>query len=173
MSSPRTETTDTIDTILGVKPGDAIAQLRGQKPELARQDQAYYRSIFEPSAESAAQLSLRNRALVAIRVASHTGSTAVVNWYTELARTNGATPGELERAEDLTNTWSTPTVLGAAMRHADLGTTSPSAATAADLQRLQDAGFTPAGIVALSQTIAFVSYQLRLIAALRALGATK
>ncbi len=36
---------------------------------------------------------------------------------------------------------------------------------------LSDAGLSPQGIAALSQVVAYVSYQLRLIATLRALGA--
>ena len=46
----------------------------------------------------------------------------------------------------------------------------PAAVRPADLRALKDAGYSPAGILSLSQTIAFVSYQLRLIAGLRALG---
>ncbi len=38
------------------------------------------------------------------------------------------------------------------------------------MQLLKEAGFSPAGILSLSQTIAFVNYQLRLIAGLRAFG---
>jgi uncharacterized protein YciW len=170
MAIPQTDQRDTIDAILGVKPGSNIAELRARKPELAEELEAFYQSIFEPSSESAAQLSVRNRALVAVRVASHTGSAAVSAWYQQLAFEHGATRDEIGRVEDLTNTWSTPTTLGAAIRHADLLTTTPSATSAADLQALKEAGLTPAGIVSLSQTIAFVSYQLRLIAALRALG---
>jgi uncharacterized protein YciW len=167
---PQSETRDTIDAILGVEPGSGLAELRERKPELAEQLEAYYRSIFEPTAESAAQFSVRDRALVAVRVASHTGSAAVTSWYERLALKHGATHDELARVGDLANAWSAPTVLAAAIRHADLLTTTPSAATSADLQALKEAGFTPAGIVTLSQTIAFVSYQLRLIAALRAIG---
>jgi len=166
------ETTDTIDAILGVDASSSIAQLRAKKPELAQQLQDYYLSIFAPTPESAAQLSLHDRALVAVRVAAHTKSQAVEDWYAELARASGATTVDIERTEDLTNTWSTPSPLGVAIQHADLLTTAPASATADDLQRLKDAGFTPVGILSLSQTIAFVSYQLRLIAALRALGAS-
>lgn len=165
-------TIDTIDTILGVDPGNRITELRAAKPELAVQLQDYYLAIFEPTPESAAALSVHDRALVAVRVAAHTRSDAVAAWYAEVAHANGATDNEIERARDLTNAWSTPSPLGAAIQHADLLTTEPSAATKEDLERLEAAGFTPAGIVSLSQTIAFVSYQLRLIAALRALGAT-
>jgi uncharacterized protein YciW len=165
-----TETIDTIDAILGVEPGSAIAALRAEKPELARQDQAYYLAIFDPTPASAAELSLRDRALVGVRVASHTGSAAVADWYAAIAAEQGASANEIEQVRDLTNTWSTPSQLGAALRHTDLLTTAPSTATAQDLQNLKDAGLTPAGILSLSQTIAFVSYQLRLIAGLRALG---
>jgi uncharacterized protein YciW len=49
-------------------------------------------------------------------------------------------------------------------------TATPSRADAAHLRALKDAGYSPAGILSLAQTIAFVSYQLRLIAGLRALG---
>jgi len=38
---------------------------------------------------------------------------------------------------------------------------------------LKDAGYTPAGILSLAQTIAFVNYQLRLIAGLRTFGESK
>ena len=58
----------------------------------------------------------------------------------------------------------------AAVRHADLLTKRPADAQASDLQALKDAGFTPAGILSLSQVIAFTNYQLRLIAGLRAFG---
>ena len=170
MTTTPIETRDTIDTILGVEPGRAVATLREAKPELARQDQAYYLAIFDPTPASAAELSLHDRALIALRVASHTRSAAVADWYAALAEAEGATANEIEQARDLTNAWSTPTKMGAALRHTDLLTTAPSAATAQDLQNLKDAGLTPAGILSLSQTIAFVSYQLRLIAALRALG---
>lgn len=173
MTTTSVETRDTIDAILGVAPGSTIAALRAEKPVLAQQDQAYYEAIFDPTPASREAFSLRDRALVAVRVASHTRSTAVIDWYTALAASEGASDNEIERVQDLTNTWSADSVLGAAIRHADLLTTSPSAATADDLQQLKTAGFTPAGILALSQTIAFVSYQLRLIAGLRALGATR
>jgi uncharacterized protein YciW len=170
MTTSTVETRDTIDAILGIEPGSTIAALREAKPELARQDQAYYLAIFDPIPASAAELSLRDRALVAVRVASHTNSAAVADWYAAIATAQGADPNEIAQVRDLTNAWSTPTKLGAAIRHTDLLTTAPSAATAQDLQNLKDAGLTPAGILSLSQTIAFVSYQLRSIATLRALG---
>jgi CMD domain protein len=170
VSATRAVTTDVINAILGVDDGDRIAELRNKKPLLAEQLQAYYSSIFEPEEASIAALPLTDRFLVAVRVASHTGSTAVVRWYGDLATSAGVSSEQLERARDIGTPWSEPTRLGAAIRHADLLTTRPSDARPSDLRALKDAGLSPAGIVSLSQVIAFVSYQLRLIAGLRAFG---
>ncbi len=163
-------TADVINTILRVHAGVKIAERRDQKPVLAQELQAYYRSIFEPDSTSAAAFPLADRYLVAIRVASHTQSEAVANWNADLAVAAGIPPEEIERGRDVSIPRSDSSPLGGAIRHADLLTTSPSSARPSDLQALKDAGFTPAGILSLSQVIAFVSYQLRLIAGLRTFG---
>ena len=49
MTTTPIDTRDTIDAILNVEPGSAIGALREAKPELARQDQAYYLAIFDPT----------------------------------------------------------------------------------------------------------------------------
>jgi uncharacterized protein YciW len=170
MTDSAVATADVIDQIIGGDPTGRIAALRAQKPELADELQAYYRSIFAPSDRSAAEFAPIDRALVAIRVAAHTGSTAVVDWYARLAEEHGADPALIARAKDVDTPWDDNTKLGAAIGRADLVTLRPADTQASDIQLLKDAGFSPAGILSLSQTIAFVSYQLRLIAGLRALG---
>jgi CMD domain protein len=172
VSSAPAVAADAIDAILGVADGGPIAALRGQRPHLATEMQAYYLALFEPEAASAAAFSLLDRFLVAVRVASHTGSAAVADWYADLALANGAERETLARVRDVAAPWSDATRLGAAIRHADLLTLRPVAASPADLQALKDAGYTPAGILSLSQTVAFVNYQVRLIAGLRAFGAS-
>lgn len=168
MHQPSTETADVIDAILQTAPDGKIAELRAKKPVLAAELQAYYRSIFAPAPDSAAAFPLVERALVAVRVASFTRSQAVADWYADLAAREGAVPEAIDRARDANRPWKNDTRLGAAMRHADLLTSRVSTARRSDLDALKLAGFTPAGILSLSQTIAFVSYQLRLIAGLRA-----
>ena len=163
-------TGDVINRILGVGDNGPIAALRNQKPILAKELQAYYRSLFQPEAASAAALPLADRYQVAVRVASHTGSAAVAAWYATLAGQTGIPNATIARLGDLADLWDEQTALGAAIRHADLLTTRPGAAQKADLTALTVAGYSPAGILSLAQTIAFVSYQLRLIAGLRALG---
>jgi CMD domain protein len=169
--SATAQTTDVIDRILGIGEAGPVAEIRRQKPLLAEQLQAYYQSIFDPTAVSARALSVADRAVVAVRVASFTRSEAVAAWYAELAAENGVSAETIARARDIATPWTEDNALGAAIRHADLLTTRPSDSRQSDLQALKDAGLTPAGILSLSQTIAFVSYQLRLIAGLRAFGA--
>ncbi len=60
----------------------------------------------------------------------------------------------------------------ATLRHVDLVTDRPKDATQADIAALLAAGIGEADIVRLSQLIAFVNYQVRVIAGLRLIGAT-
>ena len=57
--------------------------------------------------------------------------------------------------------------LRAILRHTDLVTVDPKEATGGDIAALRSAGLDDADIVRLSELIAFVSYQIRLVAGLR------
>jgi CMD domain protein len=170
MTAPTITTPDVLHAILGVDEDSPIARLRWQKPALVSELQDYYLAVFEPDPASAAALPIETRLLVAIRVASHTGSAAVVDWYTTLAQQAGLDAPAIDQAQDTGQGVGDAGATGAALRHADLLTLRPSDATPDDLQALKDAGYTAAGIVSLSQVIAFVSYQVRLVAGFRALG---
>jgi len=60
--------------------------------------------------------------------------------------------------------------LSAALVHAHLLVLHPRDAKAADLQALLDAGWSTADIVTLSQLVAFLSFQIRVVVSLRALA---
>jgi uncharacterized protein YciW len=164
------QATDVIDRLLGLSSGSAAAKLRDAKPEYRDDLQNYYRSIFEPDADSAAAFSLADRGLVAVRVASHTGSTSAADWYADVARSAGANEETIERARAVGTPWTDDSVLAAAMRRADRVTVEPVTTTAQHIRELENAGLSSAGILSLSQVIAFVSYQVRLVAGLRAFG---
>ena len=57
--------------------------------------------------------------------------------------------------------------LRAILRHTDLVAVNPKEATSGDVSALQSAGMTDADIVRLSELIAFVSYQIRVVDGLR------
>ncbi len=161
---------DVIDQLLGTDASAAIRDLRGQKPELASQMQAYYDAVFDPDAESAAALSPAERCLIALRTAAHTHSNAAMDWYAARARDTNVDTGDIDRAADLERLWPANPRLHAIMRHVDLIVARPAESRKEDIEALETAGVSPAGIVALSQTVAYVSYQVRLVATFRALG---
>ena len=65
---------------------------------------------------------------------------------------------------------SGPARLDAILRHVTLVATAPGSATRARLDALRDVGLAPRDIVVLAQIVAFVSYQVRVVAGLRALA---
>jgi uncharacterized protein YciW len=162
--------TDVIDSILGPHSAAAVSLLRGEKPELAAQMQDYYNAVFEPAPDSAQALSPAERWLIAVRTASRTKSAIVVEWYSEQALRSGVDTDAIAKTADSALPWVGEPRMTAIMRHVDLIVSHPGDSSRADIDALLNAGLTPAAIVALSQVVAYVSYQLRLIAAFRALG---
>jgi alkylhydroperoxidase domain protein len=141
-------TTDIIAELSGIEPGSALAELRAQRPEAMTHAQGSYAALFDPTVVRG--LSRTERLAVAERVASRHASTAAAAHY-RVGRTE------------------TPR-LQAMLQHADLLSTRPREAGPEDLQALADAGLSTQSIVTLSQTIGFVSFQVRVIATLRLLG---
>ena len=161
---------DVIDSILGPESAIAVSVLRSEKPELAAQMQDYYDAVFDPAPDSAQALSPAKRWLIAVRTASHTKSAAVVEWYSAQALRSGVDENSIAKAANVSKHWTDEPGMTAILRHVDLIVTHPVDSSRFNIEALSDAGLTPAEIVALSQVVAYVSYQLRLIAAFRALG---
>lgn len=161
---------DVIDSMLGDKVALRIAPLRRSKPELASQMQAYYDTLFDPVADSEAELPTPLRWLIALRVACHIGIDDVSNWYRSRAREAGIADDAIAAIGTLQPYVEGDRLLVSIIRHVDLLTLTPSSTTKSDLDRLDAAGVSPRGIVAISQIVAYVSYQARLVATLRALG---
>ncbi len=163
---------DVIDSILGQPGAGAVAALRSQKPELAVQMQDYYDAVFRPSADSAATLPHAERWLIAIRTASHTRSQSAVDWYSAQALNSGVGEELITKANNTAEAWNGDPRTTAIMRHVDLIVTHPVDSSKTDIEALANAELSSMAIVALSQVVAYVSYQVRLIATLRALGAS-
>jgi uncharacterized protein YciW len=63
--------------------------------------------------------------------------------------------------------------MAAALRFAETITRQPRDATPSAMDALSSAGFDARGIVTLAQLVAYLSFQVRLLAGLRALGGAK
>ncbi|MCX7932790.1 MAG: peroxidase-related enzyme [Rhodovarius sp.] len=141
--------TDLIDRLLGIAPGSPLDRLRALRPELRSAGAGAEAAIFDgPSALTGAE-----RHAVAAEVARR-------NACAVLAEHHGAHAAGAEESPRL------PVLLA----HARLLTDHPDQASRAALSALLEAGLGVREIVLLSQLIAYVNYQVRMMRALRLLG---
>jgi CMD domain protein len=189
---------DVIDHLAGVAPNSPLDRLRDRRPDTREQAQRSYDALFAPDSED--EVTLVERDAVAAFVAGLHGDATVAAFYaerlaqlapqlTEPVRTEiaaGRTTGPYgvhpdpalaaESDEGLRYQARNADLLGvrlaAAFEHAHLLVFRPREASRKALAALADAGWSTTGIVTLSQLVAFLSFQVRLVAGLRVLGAS-
>jgi CMD domain protein len=192
--------TDVIDTLVAIKPGSALDAIRNRRPDARNQAQASYRALFAPEipgevtaterfAVAAFVTGLHGGAETAAFYAAGlaaSGASAELRRAIEaaIAAAKGHGPygaypaGPLSREDTIGPTHrvaaETRRVLGsrlaAAFDHMHLLVFHPRDATPAALQALLDASWSTTDIVTLSQIAAFLSFQIRVVAGLRALA---
>lgn len=154
--------TDVIAALSGADRSPAIAAAMAGRADLMAASQANYQAVMTP--DDPGGLSGEERRALACRIATLNGDAALAGHYraglgADLATiTDPAAPPPADRRKR------------AMLRHVDLVTRSPRESTRADIAALGAAGLATADIVRLSQVIAFVNYQLRVIAGLRLIG---
>jgi uncharacterized protein YciW len=154
-------TSDSVDTAAGLDAHSPIAALRRQREAFVRHTQGSHDVLLGPSDPGG--VSLIERAAAAFRVASIEGDAALAAHYRERLREVGADVAAIEALHPAPR-------LAAILRHVSLVTTAPGRATQADLDALRDVGLGARDIVVVTQIVAFVSYQVRVVAGLRALA---
>ncbi|KUZ79089.1 CMD domain-containing protein [Burkholderia ubonensis] len=158
---------DTIDAVAGLRDGDPVAALRRARDKVRLHTQLSEAALFDPALPD---LSLMERLHAARYVAHRSNAHALATAYREGLLNAGGGAHEIALAdEDAFD--ALPPRVGAILAHARRLTLTPAEAGPADLAALQAAGLTTPAIVALSQLVAFVAYQLRVIAAANALHA--
>ncbi len=195
-------TKDIIDTLAGIEPGSALDAIRVRRQQARENAQKSYLSLFEPidasdfshSERAAVALFViglhRAPAVAAFYreklAASADGARLVEAIEVEIGRgeTSGpygafpAGPLSVENKAGLICRVSADrkAVLGerlsAALEHAHLLVFRPRDAASSDMKALLAAGWSNTGIVTFSQLVAFLSFQVRVVAGLRVLGAS-
>jgi CMD domain protein len=190
---------DVVDTLTGIEPGSALDAIRHRRPDTRNQAQASYRALFAPEipggvaaterfAVAAFVTGLQGGAETAAFYAAGLAASGSSDFCravdTVIAAAQGQGPygsypaGPLSR-EDATGpihhvAAETRNALGsrlaAAFDHMHLLVFHPRDAAPAALQALLDAGWSATDIVTLSQIAAFLSFQIRVVAGLRALA---
>ncbi|RQS30983.1 hypothetical protein DIE03_14235 [Burkholderia sp. Bp8992] len=158
---------DTIDAVAGLREGDTVAALRRARDKVLLHTQLSEAALFDPALPD---LSLVERLHAARYVARKSNAHALADTYRARLLDAGGTARDIEHA-DADAFDALPQRLGALLAHAKRLTLSPVDARAADLDALKSAGLTTPAIVALSQLVAFVAYQLRVAVAAQALQA--
>ncbi|MEU0563851.1 CMD domain protein [Nonomuraea sp. NPDC005983] len=192
--------TDVIDRLAGISPGSHLDRLRDERPDAREHAQRSFDALFAPDSED--EVTLVERDAVAAFVAGLHGDAVAAAFYAdrlaELAPgllkaveaeiAAGSTTGPYgtypadgplaaESDEGLRYRPGDPDTLGgrlaAAFEHAHLLVFRPREAGRQALRALAEAGWSTTGIVTLSQLVAFLSFQVRVVAGLRLLGAAQ
>ncbi|MDB6453026.1 CMD domain-containing protein [Falsirhodobacter sp. 20TX0035] len=151
--------TDAIDQAAGLDGTDPRHALRRRRPEFVEGAEACRASVLHPADDLGLSAGLRNA--LAHRMALLNKDDTIAAQYVVMEDFSAVASG----ATDL------PEPLNTIARHVDMVTADPTSATAEHIRRLEAAGLSAPQIVALSELIAYVNFQVRVVAGLRLLGA--
>lgn len=163
-----TDAPDAIDEAAGLTAGSATHALRRERPEIVRLSQTSFDAALRP--RDPGHLSRAERAALAERMARHFADARLAATYAALLAAEEAAPAVRALADPAAPA-PADARRAAILRHVDLVTLTPEAATMGDIDRLKAAGLTDRDIVTLAGLIAFVNYQIRVAAGLRMLEA--
>ena len=148
---------DVIDRAAGLAPGDALHASRRFRAQVVAATQASHDALLM---QPVSGLSPADRLRVAVHACEAAGATSLAGHYADLlASVDDDTPASA--------------ALPAMLRFAARLTTDPRLSDRAAIAALKASGLDDAAIVALAQLVAFLSYQLRVVAGLKALRASR
>lgn len=158
---------DSIDAAAGFNRSDSRFALRRRRPEFVSGAEACRSSVLTPQNDLGLACTLR--AALARRMVAQNADVVLLAQYDDLLEPMVLSAGETALARG-DKPEALPAPLDTIARHADLVTIKPRDASADDIKRLAAAGLTNPQIVALSELIAYVNFQTRIVAGLRLLG---
>jgi CMD domain protein len=190
---------DVIDALVGIIPGSPLDAIRVQRPEARAHAQATYRALFTPEkpgtvsaqerfAVAVFVASLHGATAIAARYAerlAESGASTALKGAVDAAVAESKTSGPYgsypsgplsrENAAGLSyRVGAMRQALGprlaAAFEHVHMLVFHPRDAAPPSLQALLDAGWSTTDIVTLSQIVAFLSFQIRVVTGLRTLA---
>lgn len=158
---------DQIDLLSGLKPETELYRIRRERPDFVDGAEACRRSVLSPDDE--AGLGHELRVALAARMARSIGCDELARTYDGvLAGASGnSVMTKIAAAEAVPQTGDA--FLAAVVHHADLVTLTPRDSTRGDIENLAAAGLSNPQIVALSELIAFVNFEARIVTGLSVL----
>jgi CMD domain protein len=193
-------TDDVIDALVGITPGSPLDAVRARRPEARAHAQATYRALFTPDKPGTVSAperfavgvfvaALHGATAITARYAerlAESGAPAALPGAVDAAVAESTTrgpygsypSGPLSREDTAGLSYrvsaATRRALGprlaAAFEHVHMLVFHPRDAAPASLQALLDAGWSTTDVVTLSQIVAFLSFQIRVVIGLRTLA---
>ena len=160
-----TTSTDIINQLAGIPDDSPLGRLRASRDVAFHAAQGSFRELLEPA--DLGGVSRLEREAVAYRIGLLERSEPVIAHHQARLAAVGATPEEITAIEAFPEGDGLSPHLVAILDHTDLLTDEPKAASPEALEALRQAGLNTRDIVSVSQLIAFVSFQVRLLATLR------
>ena len=190
---------DVIDALVGITPGSALDAIRARRPEARAHAEATYRALFTPGVPGGVTAherfavgtfvaGLHGAMAIAAAYArrlAESGAPAALRDAVDAAVKEAATHGPYgsypagplsreDAAGPIYRVGAARGALGArlaaAFEHTHMLVFHPRDAAPPSLQALLDAGWSTTDIVTLSQIVAFLSFQIRVVIGLRALA---
>lgn len=161
-------TDDLVDRLIGLAPGAKTYEVRHFREKVAAATQGSYDALFDPALPG---LSLAERLLVALYATRITPSPLLAAHYRARLTDAGATPADIAVAESGKPTEAATPRLAAILEFTRKLIEKPVEGDEAALKTLPAAGVSTPAVVTLSQLVAFLSYQVRLVAGLEAMKA--
>ncbi|MDC9818548.1 hypothetical protein ABRQ07_09940 [Pectobacterium polonicum] len=160
---------DTVDHLANLDSRGETFAARRQRPEYVAGVEQCRESVLQPDDDL--QLSTVLRTALAVRMARIVGNQAQTGYYQQRLFTSNPDALHQRIAQGEALLMDDPARLRAIVRHCEGVTVSPAQRRRADIEHLTDAGLTPAQIVALSELIAFINFEARVISGLAQLEA--
>lgn len=161
---------DLVDQLVGLTPGTQTFDVRHKRDKVAAATQGSYDALFDPALPG---LSLTDRLLVALYATRITPSPLLAAHYRARAVEAGAAAADIAVAESGKPADAANPQLAAVLEFTRKLIEKPVEGDEAALKTLPAAWVSTPAVVTLSQLIAFLSYQTRLVAGLVAMKAAE
>ena len=149
----------------GVQPGSRLANVVAGRTDIMALTEATMEAVIAPTAPGG--ISSAERTALACRIARLNDEHVLAEYFEQ--RMPKSDP-EMDQLADPSCVSNGNGRLDALVRHVDLVTLSPKDATEEDIAALKRAAVPEPDVVRLTEIIAFVNYQVRVVSGLRLLG---
>lgn len=159
---------DFIDQLTGLPADGLVARLREQRPETLEYAQGSYVALLEPADPGG--VSRQEREAIGLRVATLERFPEIADVHRQRLRLLDVSDELIAAIEHGPEGAELSDRMIAILRHTDMLTTSSRSGSPDAIASLQEAGLAARDIVTISQLIAYLSYQVRMVATLRAMA---